>query len=165
MNITREMIRRIIREQEEGKLPETPSEVEATEDAWSGGGNLELDVDHSKVSTDEPNVASPEVLELVVAEVRKRLIEKAETTKKYDDSKHLKGGQDKLPDGLQKGIIDKAEKMEEVDGADHDGALMDLDDYYELEDLLSVQLRDFLRGGYSKEDLIQALTNIVNDAL
>tara|TARA_B100001115_G_C15685729_1_gene331754 strand:- start:203 stop:694 length:492 start_codon:yes stop_codon:yes gene_type:complete len=33
--------------------------------------------------------------------------EKAKNTKKYNDSKHLKGDQDKLPDNLQKAIIDK----------------------------------------------------------
>lgn len=162
MKITRAMIRRIIREQEEEKLPETPAEVETVEGAWAGGENLELDVDYSKASTDEPNVASPEVLELVVAEVRRRLREEAKTTKKYDDSKHLKGDQDELPDQLQKGIIDKA--LEEVDGADHDGSMMDLEDYQRLEGLLIRDLKVFLRGGYSKADVIQALTNIVNNA-
>ena len=85
MKITRAMIRRIIREQEEEKLPETPAEVEAVEDAWAGGENLELDVDYSKTSTDEPNVASPEVLELVVAEVRKRISEKKDQNKDGDN--------------------------------------------------------------------------------
>ena len=33
--------------------------------------------------------------------------EKMKNTKKYNDSKHLKGDQDKLPDQLQKAIIDK----------------------------------------------------------
>jgi|MDTB01.2.fsa_nt_gb hypothetical protein len=66
---------------------------------------------------------------------------------------------------LRKIIKEEKVKLQEIGGADHDGSLMDLDDYYELEDLLTVQLRDFLRGGYSKPDLIQALTNIVNDAL
>ena len=66
---------------------------------------------------------------------------------------------------LRRIIKEEKAKLKEIDGADHDGSLMDLDDYYELEDLLTVQLRDFLRGGYSKADLIQALTNIVNDAL
>ena len=38
------------------------------------------------------------------------------STKKYDDDSALKGGQSKLPDGLQKGIIDKAvEDREEHD--------------------------------------------------
>ena len=38
----------------------------------------------------------------------RRIIREAEgSTKKYDDDSALKGGQSKLPDGLQKGIIDK----------------------------------------------------------
>ena len=43
--------------------------------------------------------------------IRKLIVsEEAKSTKKYDDSKHLKGDQDELPDNLQKGIIDKAKK-------------------------------------------------------
>ena len=38
----------------------------------------------------------------------KNLEEKQKSTEKYDDSKKLKGGQDELPDGLQKAIIKKA---------------------------------------------------------
>ena len=95
--------------------------------------------------------------------------EEVETTVKYNANPALKGGQTKLPDHLQKAIINKAnkgkDKLKEIDGADHDGSQMDLDDYYELEDLLTVKLRDFLRGGYTKTDLVNALTNIVNDAL
>ncbi len=41
--------------------------------------------------------------------------EQAKTTKKYDDSKHLTGDQDELPDNLQKAIIDK-EKNEVEEG-------------------------------------------------
>jgi len=38
----------------------------------------------------------------------RRIIREAEgSTKKYDDDSALTGGQSKLPDGLQKGIIDK----------------------------------------------------------
>ena len=38
----------------------------------------------------------------------RRIIREAEgSTKKYDDDSALKGGQSKLPDGLQKSIIDK----------------------------------------------------------
>ena len=44
--------------------------------------------------------------------------EEAKSTKKYDDSKHLTGDQDELPDNLQKGIIDKAKnEMDESDAA------------------------------------------------
>jgi len=38
--------------------------------------------------------------------------EASKSTEKYDDSEHLKGDQDELPDNLQKGIIDKAEDEE-----------------------------------------------------
>ena len=38
----------------------------------------------------------------------RRIIREAEgSTKKYDDDSALRGGQSKLPDALQKGIIDK----------------------------------------------------------
>lgn len=53
--------------------------------------------------------------------------EKPKDTKKYDDSKKLKGGQDELPDELQKAIIKKAggdpeeeEEEKKVDEA-HEG--------------------------------------------
>ena len=138
MKITKAMIRKIIREEVDAELPADLADVEAVEDAWGGGDNLTHDVDHSKVSTEKSNVASPEVLELVVAEVRRRLSEEAKTTKKYDDSKHLKGDQDKLPDHLQKGIIDKA--LEEVDGSGGD------QDLYGMVDRLLVYVREALPG-------------------
>ena len=75
MNITRAMIRRIIREQEEDKAPETPADVETVEDSWAGGENLVHDLDHSKMTGGESNVATPETLEIVVAEVRRRIQE------------------------------------------------------------------------------------------
>ena len=173
MKITKRQLLRIIKEEaKEAALPKRPEDVEAVEDAWAGGDDLVEPIDYSKVLTGEANVDEPEVLDVIVKEIRRRMIEKKDDNKatvKYNADPALKGDQTKLPDNLQKGIIDKANKdegkLKEVDGADHDGSLMDLDDYYELEDLLTVQLRDFLRGGYSKPDLIQALTNIVNDAL
>ena len=43
--------------------------------------------------------------------------ETAKATKQYDDDSALKGDQSKLPDGLQKGIIDKTvEDREEAEG-------------------------------------------------
>ena len=167
MKITKRQLLRIIKEEaKEAALPKRPEDVEAVEDAWAGGDDLVEPIDYSKVLTGEANVDEPEVLDVIVKEIRRRMIEKKDDNKatvKYNADPALKGDQTKLPDNLQKGIIDKANKdegkLKEVDGADHDGSLMDLDD------LLTVQLRDFLRGGYSKPDLIQALTNIVNDAL
>ena len=91
MKITKAMIRKIIREEVDAELPADLADVETVEDAWGGGDNLVHDVDHSKVSTEESNVASPEVLELVVAEVRKRLSEKKDQNKDgendFDDVK------------------------------------------------------------------------------
>ena len=77
MKISKKQLLKIIAEQVKEALPEHPEDVEVVEDSWAGGDNLELDVDYSKISAGEPNVASPEVLELVVAEVRKRIQEKA----------------------------------------------------------------------------------------
>lgn len=75
MKITRKELLKIIAEQVAESMPERPEDVEAVEDAWAGGENLELDVDYSKASGGEPNVATPETLELVVAEVRRRIQE------------------------------------------------------------------------------------------
>ncbi len=43
------------------------------------------------------------------------------------------------------------------------GSLMDLDDYGILEDAIIVPARNLLSDGYTKKDLIQALTTIVQD--
>ena len=45
-----------------------------------------------------------------------------------------------------------------------DGSMMDLEDYQRLENLLQRDLKVFLRGGYTKADIIQALKTIVEDA-
>lgn len=47
--------------------------------------------------------------------------EKAKSTKKYDDAPELKGDQDKLPDNLQKAIIDK--EKEEKNESHHESVL------------------------------------------
>ena len=50
-----------------------------------------------------------------------RLREAEGSTKKYDDDSALKGGQSKLPDGLQKGIIDKTvEDREETEAEERE---------------------------------------------
>ena len=45
-----------------------------------------------------------------------------------------------------------------------EGSMMDLEDYQRLENLLQKDLKVFLRGGYTKADIIQALKTIVEDA-
>ena len=47
--------------------------------------------------------------------------EKAKSTKKYDDAPELTGDQDKLPDGLQKAIIDK--EKEKKNESHHESVL------------------------------------------
>lgn len=47
---------------------------------------------------------------------------------------------------------------------DFEGSHMDLEDYQRLESLLQKDLKVFLRGGYTKEDIIEALKSIVEDA-
>ena len=90
MNITKSKIRQMIKEMI-GEEIESLEDVEATEDAWAGGENLVHDLDHSKITGGESNVAAPEVLELVVAEVRKRMEEAKDQNKDgendFDDVK------------------------------------------------------------------------------
>ncbi len=58
-------------------------------------------------------------LQLTKAELLQIIREEAvKSTKKYDDDSALKGDQDELPDALQKGIIDKAKKKNEMDEMD-----------------------------------------------
>tara|TARA_R100000152_G_C6676302_1_gene111328 strand:- start:94 stop:378 length:285 start_codon:yes stop_codon:yes gene_type:complete len=42
-------------------------------------------------------------------------------------------------------------------------SMMDLEDYQRLENLLGRDLKVFLRGGYTKEDIIEAIKSIVED--
>lgn len=75
MRITRQMIRQFIMEQAEAEAEEAVEGSETVEDAWAGGDNLVHDIDYSKVSGGESNVAEPEVLDIIVAEVRRRISE------------------------------------------------------------------------------------------
>jgi hypothetical protein len=47
-------------------------------------------------------------MKITKRQLRRIIREVEDSTKKYDDDSALKGGQNKLPDGLQKGIIDKS---------------------------------------------------------
>ena len=49
-------------------------------------------------------------MKITRAQLRRIIREEAKSTEKYDDDPALKGDQDEVPDQLQKGIIDKAEK-------------------------------------------------------
>ena len=68
---------------------------------------IEMEADESDADIIEEAV----LRELISNILRKKLKEaKAKSTEKYDDDSALVGDQDKLPDHLQKGIIDKARK-------------------------------------------------------
>ena len=61
MRLTKSQLRRIILEENEEMLSnDHPSDIEAVEDAFSGGENLVLSIDHSKATGSEPVTDSPE---------------------------------------------------------------------------------------------------------
>jgi hypothetical protein len=113
MKITKRQLRRIIREVGRSEHDAEASGMAAAynqgyNDAYRGPGykkrgNREYlrgyqqgvaDVEQGKPPPDDFRPA-------------RRIREAEGSTKKYDDDSALKGGQSKLPDGLQKGIIDK----------------------------------------------------------
>jgi hypothetical protein len=87
MSSERNRIRRIIREQLEQEL-EKIEDVETVEDAWAGGENLVHDLDYSKISGGESNVAEPETLDIVVAEVRRKIKEMKEAQDQNKDGEN-----------------------------------------------------------------------------
>ena len=60
---------------------------------------------------------------------------------------------------------DAAEYYEKQSASDPGHSLLDLDDYEVLEDTVTVAIRNLLRGGYTKEDVMAALKSIVEDSL
>jgi|TARA_R110000744_G_scaffold64043_1_gene131727 hypothetical protein len=91
----------------------------------------------------------------------KNLEEKQKSTEKYDDSKKLKGGQDELPDGLQKAIIKKAggdteeeEGKEKVEEANEGGE--GVHDIMNMPEPQAVEL--------SGDPKVDALRQIVSDS-
>lgn len=80
--LTREHIRKLILEEIEGIEQDPLSIEDMTEphperdrhDAWAGGENLHVDIDHAKASGSEETVKSPEVMQIVgEAELRSLL--------------------------------------------------------------------------------------------
>jgi hypothetical protein len=74
--------------------------------------------------------------------------EEAAVTKKYDDDSALKGGQDELPDALQKGIIDKT--VEDRDDAEDEKQ-------NEVRRLVRQMLREELTQDPTDDDFAEAL--------
>ena len=95
MSSLKNRIRKIIQEQLEAELKNV-EDVKAVEDSWEGGDNLVHDLDHSKISTGESNVDDPEELEIVVAEVRRR-IQEMQAHPRSGDLKQPRPGETDFP--------------------------------------------------------------------
>ena len=66
MRITKRQLKRIIQEEIKDALDyETAADVEAVEDAFSGGENIHLSIDHSKAVGSDPVTASQEMTDMV----------------------------------------------------------------------------------------------------
>lgn len=73
--LTRTHLRKLICEEIETILDaESPSDVEAIEDAWAGGENIEYQVDHSKEAGSDPVTDHQEVMVIVQSETHLREI-------------------------------------------------------------------------------------------
>ena len=70
MRITKRQLRKIIREETATIDYDTADEVETKEDVWSGGDNLSLSLDPSKVVGSEAVTAEPEILSLTERQLR-----------------------------------------------------------------------------------------------
>lgn len=89
MRITKRRLRRIILETLQDV--ERPEDVEVVEDETGAGDNLEHSIDYTKVMTGEDTIATPEMIDIVVKEVRRRISEKKDQNKDgendFDDVK------------------------------------------------------------------------------
>tara|TARA_Y100001938_G_C7975626_1_gene371600 strand:- start:530 stop:790 length:261 start_codon:yes stop_codon:yes gene_type:complete len=73
--LTRTHLRKLICEEIETILDaESPSDVEAIEDAWAGGENIEYQVDHAKEAGSDPVTDHQEVMVIVQSETHLREI-------------------------------------------------------------------------------------------
>lgn len=66
---------------------------------------------------------------------------------------------------LRRIIREEKAKLQEGH-VEYDGghSLLDLEDYEMLEDTVTVAIRNLIRAGYTREDVVQALQTIVMDA-
>ena len=71
--VTTNQLRKMIREEAAIIDHGSPDEVEMTADAWSGGDNLDLSIDHSKAVGSEAVTAEPEILSITESELRKTI--------------------------------------------------------------------------------------------
>jgi len=100
---------------EEGYAQNNPHLREMEREAYEKGSLIFRDFCDITITNngglEEMSMTEEKLRGAVRAAIQK--IMEGESTEKYDDDPALKGGQDKLPDALQKGIIDKAKKKNE----------------------------------------------------
>lgn len=73
--LTRTRLQKLICEEIEVFLDaETPGDVEALEDAWAGGDNIEYEIDHAKEAGSDPVTSEQEVMVIVQSESHLRKI-------------------------------------------------------------------------------------------
>lgn len=73
MRVTRKQLKNIIHEALNNI--EKLEDVEAVEDAWGSGEDLEQDLDYAKIMTGESSIDEPEMLDAIVEKVKKRMLE------------------------------------------------------------------------------------------
>lgn len=73
MRVTRKQLKAIIHEALNNV--EKLEDVETVEDAWGSGEDLEQDLDYAKIMTGESSIDEPEMLDMIVKEVRRRISE------------------------------------------------------------------------------------------
>ena len=72
--LTRVHLRKLIKEELASFGDNLETELEPVEDAWAGGDNLELDIDHPKASGSEETVTHQEVLPIMDEHSLRRLV-------------------------------------------------------------------------------------------
>lgn len=125
MKITRQQLRKIIIQEKKGfgeKFLDWASadddyiiarrtrhpRLDAISDAVNAAKNeVDFNILKNFLFTLNHRFANRELIEMTESDLRRIIREAEGSTKKYDTDSALKGGQSKLPDGLQKGIIDK----------------------------------------------------------
>lgn len=74
MKLTNAKLRLLIKEELDNIISyEDPADVEPVEDAWAGGEDLVLPIDHAEAGGGEPVTSAPEVLEITEAIMKKVL--------------------------------------------------------------------------------------------
>ena len=109
-------------------------------------------------------------LRRIIKEEKTRLLRESEKWDHLDAYGNPKDGP-KLygPGAAAAGVGVAAQKMVDksspgASAGGFDGSLMDLEDYQRLENMLQKDLKVFLRDGYTKDDILEALKSIVEDA-